>query len=500
MESTAEIDVLIIGAGISGIGCAYYLGKHCPEKSYVIVESRTDLGGTWDLFRYPGIRSDSDLFTFGYEFKIWDSERAIADGESIKAYIAETAREHGIDKNIRYQHRVVQSRWSTENARWHTEVERVDTGEKFVLVSKWLFSATGYYRYDKGFSPEFAGSERFKGEIIHPQKWPENLDYAGKRVTVIGSGATAITLLPAMAETAAHVTMIQRTPSYVLPLPADDAIAKWLRKHTGKRFAYEIARRKNIARQRFIYWFCQQYPNAARKAIRWVNTKLLPEGYPVDVHFNPTYSPWDQRLCAAPGGDLFKVIKEGKATVITDKIKTFDETGIELESGAHVDSDIIITATGLNLLPMGGIKLSVDGEPLRLPEAVSYKGVMLSGVPNYVVAIGYTSSSWTLKIGLLCEYFCRLLKFMDSKSFDQCVPVADPSMPTRPIMDFGAGYVKRSMDLLPRQGNAYPWLTSMDYYSDAKLLRKGRIDDPNLRFTVRPSNSKKSSVESVAAK
>jgi monooxygenase len=358
--ASMDLDVLIIGAGISGIGAAYHLQKHRPGTRYAILEARADLGGTWDLFKYPGIRSDSDLFTFGYDFKPWVSEKAIADGASIKAYIAETAHENGIDQNIRYNHQVQGLNWSSAERQWVVRVKRTDVDAELVLRARWVFSATGYYRYDEGFTPDFEGKERFKGTIVHPQHWPENFDYRGKRVVVIGSGATAVTLVPAMADQAAHVTMLQRTPTYILPVPAEDPVAKRLRPLLGMRRAHAITRRINIAKQRWVYAFTQRFPAMARKLIRSLNVKMLPENYPVDVHFNPPYAPWDQRLCAVPGGDLFKVIRKGTASIVTDHIANFTANGIQLKSGAHLEADVIVTATGLNLLPFGGMKPSID--------------------------------------------------------------------------------------------------------------------------------------------
>ena len=484
MSSTDTIfDVLFLGAGLSCIGAAYHLQKRHPRRTYAILEAREDLGGTWDLFRFPGIRSDSDLFTFGYEFKPWESEKRLADGPEIKAYLAETARENGIDRHIRYHHRVLRVSWSSAERLWRVSVKRGDTGQAAELRARWIFSGTGYYRYDEGFTPRFEGRERFRGPIVHPQHWPADLDWTGRRLVVIGSGATAVTMIPALTEKASHVTMLQRTPTYILPVPARDRLARRLRPWLGKRAAFALARRFYIFLQQFIYRFCQGYPDAARRVIRRINARLLPQGYPVDVHFNPPYAPWNQRLCVAPDGDFFRVIREGKASVVTDRIASFTETGIALESGAHLDADLIVTATGLNLLPFGGIELEVDGRRLKPPEVIAFKGTMLSGVPNLAFAMGYTSSSWTLKIGLLCEYFCRLLAYMDERGLEVCTPVADAAMPTRPMMDFGAGYVRRSLDELPRQGNAFPWLSSWNYAEDAKMFRRGALDDKHLRFT-----------------
>ncbi|MFN7133188.1 MAG: flavin-containing monooxygenase, partial [Myxococcales bacterium] len=481
------LDVLIVGAGISGIGAAWYLQRHHPSKTYAILEARGATGGTWDLFRYPGIRSDSDLHTFGYEFKPWTSEKSIASADKILAYLRETAAEFGIDRRVRLHHRVLGASWSTRDARWRVEVERTDTGESTTFECRWLFCAGGYYRYDQGYAPSFEGAERFRGRIVHPQHWPEDFDYAGKRVLVIGSGATAVTLVPAMADTAAHVTMLQRTPTYILPAPSEDGIANLARRVLPKDWAHALTRRKNIALQRGIWKFCKRYPRAARRAIRWVNARQLPKGFPVDEHFNPPYDPWDQRLCIVPDADLFKAIRAGRASVVTDRIETFTERGVRLASGRELEADVIVTATGLNLQPIGGMSLTVDGAAVQLREKIAFRGMMLSDVPNFVLAIGYTNSSWTLKIGLLCEHFCRLLAYMDAHGHAICRPeVSDPQMPTRPLLDFGAGYVKRALDQLPRQGDRAPWLMSMSYHEDVRLLREGPVNHPALRFSSPP--------------
>jgi cation diffusion facilitator CzcD-associated flavoprotein CzcO/pimeloyl-ACP methyl ester carboxylesterase len=479
-----HLDVLIVGAGISGIGAAYYLRRDHPGRSFALLEARGATGGTWDLFRYPGIRSDSDLHTFGYEFKPWRDEHAIADADRILAYVRDTAAEHGIDQRVRLHHKVLGASWQSEQARWTVDVERTDTGERSTLTCDWLFSGSGYYRYDEGFTPHFEGQERFGGTVVHPQHWPEDLDCAGKRVVVIGSGATAVTLVPALAGTAAHVTMLQRTPTYVLPTPKADAVGNLLRKAFGDDRGYALTRRKNIAQQRAIWLFCQKHPKVARRLIRRINAKELPEGYPVDEHFNPPYNPWDQRVCVVPDGDLFRAIRDGEASVVTDRITTFTERGLLLESGRELEADIVVTATGLNVHALGGIALTVDGTEVSLPDKVAYKGMMLSGVPNFAFAVGYTNSSWTLKVGLLCEHFCRLLAHMDTHGYTECRPeVADPAMPTRPFLNFDAGYITRVVDQLPRQGDRMPWLTSMDYHSDVKLLRSGEVADPELHFS-----------------
>ena len=498
-----HVDVLIVGAGISGIGAGYYLQREHPGRSYAIVEAREASGGTWDLFRYPGIRSDSDLHTFGYEFKPWRDRDAIADADKILAYLREAAAEHGIDRKIQYRTRVLGASWSSPDARWTVETERTDTGERATLTCNWLFSAAGYFRYDQGFTPRFAGRERFHGTIVHPQHWPQDLDVTGKRVVVIGSGATAVTLVPALAGTAAHVTMVQRTPTYIMPLARQDKLANLLRALLGEERGYALTRRKNIMRGQAVWRFCQSYPKAARRLIRRANRRLLPAGYPVDEHFNPPYEPWDQRLCAVPDGDLFRAIRGGDASVVTDRIATFTETGVELESGRVLQADVVVTATGLNVQAMGGIALTVDDRPVRLADTVAYKGMMLSGVPNFAYTIGYTNSSWTLKVGLLCEHFCRLLAHMDADGFDTAEPVVtDPAMPTRPLLDFGAGYIRRAINELPRQGDRAPWLTSMNYAGDVKLLRHLPVTDPELRLRrgrgEPPSTSLPATRESIA--
>jgi monooxygenase len=478
------VDVLIVGAGLSGIGAAYYLRTRHPGKRYALLDTRDDLGGTWDLFRFPGIRSDSDLHTFGYAFKPWRGEKAIADGASIKAYLAEAAREHGIDRHIRFGHRVVRAAWSSRDARWTVTGTRAG-GEPFEMTTRWLFAATGYYRYDAGYTPHFEGIERFGGTVVHPQLWPADLDLAGKRVVVVGSGATAVTLIPAIADQAAHVTMLQRSPSYVLPVPEHDGLEQKLRPVLGADRAYRLARRKNIFRQRAIYRFSQRYPSTARKLIRWVNAKQLEgSGCDVDVHFNPAYGPWDQRLCIVPNGDLFASIRSGRASVVTDRIDTFTETGIRLLSGAELEAEVVVTATGLELLAFGGIDLVVDGGQVVLPETVAYKGLMLSGVPNLAFAIGYTNASWTLKVDLVCEYWSRLLAYMDTRGIDAAVPELDASsdMARRPLLDFQANYVLRALDRLPKQGDRAPWMQAMDYADDRRVLRRSDVADAPMRF------------------
>ena len=479
-----HLDVLVVGAGISGIGAGHYLRTSLPHKSVAILEARDAPGGTWDLFRYPGVRSDSDLYTFGYEFKPWKDRDSIASGEKILAYLHETIDEDGLAPLLRYGHRVVAADWSSADARWRVEVERTGTGERLQLTAGWLLSAGGYYRYDRGHTPDLPGRERFTGQVVHPQHWPQDLDCTGKRVVVVGSGATAMTIVPALAAAGADVTMLQRTPTYVLPVPRVDPLTELIKRLVkDEDRAFALARRKNIALARATLRFCERWPRAARRLVRRTNVRALPEGYPVDEHFNPPYDPWQQRMCVVPDGDLFAAISDGTASVVTDRIDTLTETGVQLLSGAHLEADVLVTATGFDLQLLGGISLSVDGEPVPLADAVIYRGCMLSGVPNLATAIGYTNSSWTLKVGLLWEWVCRLMQHMDERSLDTVRPETGPGMAMRPILDFGAGYVQRSLAALPKQGPAAPWLMSKVYQDDVKLLRGGSVVDEHLRFS-----------------
>jgi monooxygenase len=489
--STEHVDVLIIGAGLSGIGAACHLQRECPDRSYAILEARDAIGGTWDLFRYPGIRSDSDMFTLGYSFKPWEEAKAIADGESIRRYIRETASENGVESNIRFHHRVVAAAWSSDDARWTVTAERTDgngsngAGPEIVeLTCSFIHNCTGYYRYDEGFTPHFEGRERFTGEIIHPQHWPEDLDYEGKRVVVIGSGATAVTLVPAMAERAAHVTMVQRSPTYILSLPARDPIADALRKRLPTKRAYSVIRWKNVLGQQLSYALSRRAPRAARALIRWGVMRQLPPDYEVDTHFNPSYDPWDQRLCLVPDGDLFKAIRGGNAEIATGAIETFTETGLRLTSGEEIEADVIVTATGLNMLVAGGAELSVDGREVDFAKTVGYKGMMLSGVPNFALAVGYTNASWTLKCDLVCEYVCRMLNHMAANGYEIAMPVEpDPSVEREPFLDLKAGYILRSMDHLPKQGARPPWRMYQNYPRDIHMVRRGPLEDEGIEFS-----------------
>jgi len=479
-EAPEHLDVLVVGAGLSGIGLAWHLQQQHPWRSVALLEAREELGGTWSLFRYPGIRSDSDLATFAYRFRPWTGDKAIADGPDILRYLRDTAAESGIDAKVRYGHRVVRASWSTPDARWTVEVEV--GGQTRELTCSWFFCAGGYYRYDEGFTPDFPGVEQYDGTLVHPQQWPEDLDTAGKRVVVIGSGATAVTLVPALAVDAGHVTMLQRSPSYVLPVPSTDPIANLVRKIAGPERAHRFTRRKNIAQQRFTYRLARTRPELSRKIIRGLQGHFLPKDYDFS-HFTPTYQPWDQRMCMVPDADLFKAIRRGTASVVTDRIETFTPTGIRLASGAELEADIVVTATGLQLLAFGGIELVVDGTPVSLPDTVSYKGMMLSGVPNFGYAIGYTNASWTLKVDLVAEHLCRLLSAMDAAGATTVTPeLTDPSAPTRPLLDFAAGYVTRAIDGFPRQGQSAPWSLNMDYNDDVEMLARGTVLDPVLRL------------------
>ncbi|MEC3918466.1 flavin-containing monooxygenase [Nocardia sp. CDC160] len=481
MAITPEhVDVLIVGAGLSGVDAAYHVQHAFPWRSYAILEMREASGGTWDLFRYPGIRSDSDMFTLGYRFKPWLGDKAIADGESILAYVRNTAAENGIDKHIRYRHKVVRAEWSSEDARWTVTVDH--DGETVVMTANFLFSCSGYYRYDEGYTPEFGGTERFSGPIIHPQHWPGQVDVAGKRVVIIGSGATAVTLGPALVEQGAHVTMLQRSPSYIISMPAEDALANRARRFLPERAAYALARGKNVALSTLMYQLSQRYPKRMRAWIRGWQERWLPKGYDLDTHFNPSYKPWDQRLCLSPNGDFFRAIRKGNLDLVTDRIDTFTETGLRLESGRELEADIIITATGLNLIPFGGIELVVDGRKINLPDTMAYKAMMLSEVPNFAYIIGYTNASWTLKADLVCEYVIRLLRHMDAHGYVSATPVRDPSVGTAPFLNFEPGYVLRSLDILPKQGDRAPWKLHMNYLRDLPKLRYGKVADPAMRF------------------
>ncbi|MEA2368795.1 MAG: monooxygenase [Thermoleophilaceae bacterium] len=498
--SPEHLDVLIVGAGLSGICAGHHLQDKCPGKSFAILEARDTIGGTWDLFRYPGIRSDSDMYTLGFRFRPWPDAKAIADGPSIRDYVRATSREEGIDKKIRFHHRVTSAEWSSDDARWTVQVERTDTDEALELTCGFLFFCSGYYRYDEGFTPEFAGADRFEGEIVHPQHWPEDMDYAGKRVVVIGSGATAVTLVPAMAKRAAHVTMLQRSPSYVVSLPGEDPIAALLGRFLPAKVVYTLVRWKNVFLTLGSFELARRRPRLAKALIRKGMERKLPAGYDIDPHFKPHYNPWDQRMCLVPDGDLFEAICAGRATMVTDRIETFTETGIRLASGTELDADIVVTATGLNMLPLGGAPLTVDGRAVHLPETLTYKGMMLSDVPNMVFAIGYTNASWTLKCELTCEYVCRLLNHMDEHGYSSATPQnRDPSVSPEPLIDFSSGYILRNIADWPKQGSKAPWRLHQNYARDLVLLRFGAVDDEAMEFSNGQPSSSRTSASTRAA-
>ncbi|MDQ1696646.1 MAG: monooxygenase, partial [Frankiaceae bacterium] len=476
------------------------LTRRCPDKSFAILEARGSIGGTWDLFRYPGIRSDSDMYTLGYSFRPWPSARSIADGPSILAYIKDTARDYGVDNNVRFHHRIVRAEWSTPDAQWSVEVERTDTGETVRLTCGFLFMCAGYYRYDEGYSPAFPGADTFRGQIVHPQHWPAELDYAGKRVVVIGSGATAVTLIPAMAETAAHVTMLQRSPTYVVALPAEDPVAKPLQRLLPARLAYPILRWKNVLLSMLSFELSRRRPALMKAIIRKGMQKQLPADYDVRTHFSPRYNPWDQRLCLVPDGDLFRVLSSGRASIVTDQIETFTENGVRLASGAQLDADVIVTATGLQMLALGGLSIAVDGTDVKLSETVGYKGMMFSGVPNLAAAIGYTNASWTLKCDLVCQYVCRLLKHMDEHGVRQVTARwTAPTMPERPFVDLSSSYVLRAVQDFPKQGDAAPWRLYQNYIRDVLMLRRGSLEDEAIEFTNPASTDVRSGDEQLSA-
>ncbi|MCU0676303.1 MAG: NAD(P)/FAD-dependent oxidoreductase [Myxococcota bacterium] len=530
---TQHVDVLIVGAGLSGIGAAVHLQKAHPRRSFAIFEARDAIGGTWDLFRYPGIRSDSDMFTLGYVFKPWTDSKAIADGPSILRYVRETAAEHGIDRHIRFRHRVVRATWSSTDARWTVEAD-VD-GERVRTTCQFLYVCSGYYRYDAGYTPEFPGRDRYRGTFVHPQHWPEDLDYTGKKVVVIGSGATAVTLVPAMAEKAAHVTMLQRTPTYIASLPSEDAIATFLREHLPSELAYGLARWKNILLSMALYQLARKSPQGTKRRLLKLAAKELPPDFDVETHLSPDYAPWDQRLCLVPDADLFHAIRDGRASIVTGHIDTFTEKGLRLKTSsadfasrptgrraAHevsegswegaprgfmprgggsgdrpsrklkasgneppteLEADVVVSATGLQLLFAGGMELFVDGKKVETNQLYTYKGTMFSGVPNLALAFGYTNASWTLKADLIADYVCRLLKHLDQTGARYFVPVVDdPSLQAEPFLDFSSGYVQRALPSLPKQGSKTPWKLYQNYLLDLWLFRYAKLEDGAMRF------------------
>jgi cation diffusion facilitator CzcD-associated flavoprotein CzcO len=478
-----HFDVLIVGAGLSGIGAAWHLQKECPGKSYAIVEGRVASGGTWDLFRYPGVRSDSDMYTLGYRFRPWKDAKAIADGPAILEYIREVASDHGIDRKIRYQHKVVRASWSTADAQWTVDVERGPDRTPARFTCNFLWMCSGYYSYDGGYLPEFPGIERYKGQLVHPQKWPEDLDYAGKRVVVIGSGAAAVTLVPSMAENAEHVVMLQRSPTYMAVRPSKDPFATKMRARLPLKAAYMVTRWKNVLLGMYFYQMCKRKPDKVRTLLLGYVRQFLGPEYDVEKHFTPHYKPWDQRLCLVPDADFFRAIRKGKVSVVTDHIETFTETGLKLKSGQELAADIVVTATGLVLVPLGNVSLTVDGKPVTPNETFIYKGMMYSDVPNLASVFGYTNASWTLKADLVCEYVCRLLNHMDRHGYRQCMPHnSDPGLQAEPWVNFSSGYIQRALKQQPKQGSKRPWKLYQNYALDLLSLRYGRLHDRGMTF------------------
>jgi len=485
--TSEHVDVVVVGAGLSGIGAGYHLQTMSPDRSYVILEGRDGLGGTWDLFKYPGIRSDSDMHTLGFSFKPWTEAKSIADGPSILQYLKQTVAQFGIDKNIRYGQLVTQAQWSTDDAQWTVTSTNKATGASSTITCSFLFMCSGYYSYKKGHTPEFAGRERFKGTVVHPQSWPTDLDYAGKRVVVIGSGATAVTIVPAMADKAAHVTMLQRSPTYMVSRPDHDVMANRMRKVLPEKMAYNLTRVKNTWRQQLVYNKTRTDPDKVKQLLLGGIKMELGADYDIDKHFTPSYNPWDQRLCLVPNGDLFKSMREGKASVVTDHITSFTETGIQLASGEHLDADIIITATGLELVTLGEMDFFVDGNQVDFAKTWTYKGFAYSDIPNMASTFGYINASWTLRSDLTAEYVCRLLNHMRKKGVAQCTPrlrEQDRSMKERPWIDgFSSGYMQRMMHRMPRQGDHEPWINPQNYRRDKKMFKHSPIDDGVMQFS-----------------
>ena len=477
-----SIDVLIIGAGLSGIGGACHLRRSSPDRSFMILESREASGGTWDLFRYPGIRSDSDMYTFGYGFKPWSDKSSIADGHKILSYIREAAAEYDVEQHIRYQHKVVTASWSSTQSRWSVTAERGDTGEQVTISCQFIFSCSGYYDYDQGYTPEFAGIDNFKGQVIHAQHWPEQLDYQDKRVVVIGSGATAVTLVPAMSQDTASLVMLQRTPTYIASVPKEQPLAETLRKWLPDSWVFRLIRWKQVLFQIYLYQLSRRNPQRLRKYLLGLVRKEMGPDYDVDTHFTPDYNPWDQRLCGVPDGDLFTAIRENRAEVVTDHIDQFNKEGIHLKSGKQLDADIVVLATGLNLKFAGGVQYSVDGKVLDFAEHFIFRGMMFSGLPNMAFTVGYTNSSWTLKADLTGQYVSRLLNKMARHSYTAVTPRLTGEVEEMPLLDFDAGYVLRSRESFPKQGNRLPWKNYQNYIRDFIGLRLGRQNDDELEF------------------
>ncbi len=476
------LDVLIVGAGLAGVGAACWLQQECPGKQYVILEARDTLGGTWDLFRYPGIRSDSDMYTLGYAFKPWLADKAIADGETIRSYIEETARENDVVKHIQFGHKAVAASWSSADACWTVDVEQVATGTRQRVYVRFLYMCSGYYSYTQPHRPTFAGEADFTGTVVLPQLWPNDLDYTGTQVVVVGSGATAMTLVPAMAKSAAHVTMLQRSPTYVVALPSKDKVSLTLRRWLPKGAAYRLTRWKNTLLRVVMYWLTRSRPELAKRQLLKDVTRQLSPDYDVQKHFTPRYNPWDQRICVVPDGDLFDVIKAGQASVVTDEIERFTTDGLLLKSGQTLPADVIVLATGLTVQLFGGMQLTVDDKTYQPDELMAYKGMMFGDVPNLALAFGYTNASWTLKTDLTARYVCRLLRHMDKHNYAIAVPRRESDVTPRPFLDFTSGYVQRAGNKLPKQGSRRPWQVHQNYLRDSMIIRYSRLTDGVLHF------------------
>lgn len=479
-----HFDVIVIGAGISGIGAGYHLQTKCPEKSYAILEGRDTIGGTWDLFKYPGIRSDSDMYTLGFSFFPWKEKEAIADGPSILKYLDETSKKFNIDKKIKFNHYVKDASWCSEKSVWTLKVEDKNLMDTVTLSCNFIFMCSGYYSYEKGYTPDFEGINEFNGKIMHPQKWDTSIDYSDKEVIVIGSGATAVTLVPEMAKYAKHVTMLQRSPTYVVSAPQQDPLAIFLQKYLPSKLSYLIVRWKNILRQQWYFRLCKKNPKRVKDFIINQVRKSLGHDYDVDKHFTPNYNPWDQRMCLVPNGDLFKSIRKKQTSVVTDTIDKFTSTGIKLKSGKTLAADLIVTATGLNLEICSNINLKVDGQDINLPDTVTYKGMMFSGVPNLVSTFGYTNASWTLGADLTSEYVCRLLNYMKKSSIKKCCPEANSKIENNDDwLNLTSGYIKRSKDIFPKQGKRSPWTNNQNFLKDIFQIRYGKINDGEIKFS-----------------
>jgi monooxygenase len=482
-SEATHLDVLIVGAGLSGIDAAAHIAKAFPGRNYAVLEQRHELGGTWSLFKYPGVRSDSDMFTLGYGWRPWDGEWAIADGPDILNYLREAARETGVDQRIRYHHKVTKASWSSPDKRWTVAVEKVDSGETFELTADFVWWTAGYYDYDEAYTPEFPGADDFKGTIVHPQFWPEDLDYTGKEVVVIGSGATAVTLIPSMARDAGHITMLQRTPTYIMSQPRIHPGAALARKTMPRATANRYLHKMYAAGTIGMYQFMRRSPKGGKALIRRWSKPYLPADFDYETHLNPPYNPWEQRLCVVPSADLFRAMHSHKVDMVTDRIETFTEKGIRLQSGRELEADIIVTATGLKVAPMGKAQLEIDGEPVNIGESYAYKALMLSDVPNSAFIIGYSNASWTLKADLVCEYVVRLLDYMDEHHHTVVTPRVREPLTPGPLMDLSSGYLQRASGSLPIAGDKDPWRLKNNWYFDKRVIKKQPIEDESLEFS-----------------